>query len=195
MCVRNHCERGWRVVHLPPIVTANKFQGKKRKLFTTITWMKIDRKEGLCCNYPREFTSFCPLFTYCSNIYSAFTVFPPNVGNFLHIMTLFIKMAQRILFFVFDIKLFSNDEFNASQKKFKFISKTFGHFRKFSEASGIFKIIFGNPSTSWLKILQLRLENFTRYGTSSQTNQCHLISSGRHMLNKLTYAILKLSGY
>ena len=151
MCVRKHCERGWRVVHLPPIVTANKCQGKKRKLFTTITWMKIDRKEGLCCNYPREFTSFCPLFTYCSNIYSARTVFPPNVGNFLHIMTLFIKMAQRILFFVFDIKLFSNDEFNASQKKFKFISKTFGHFRKFSEAFGIFKIIFGNPSTSWLK--------------------------------------------
>ena len=113
--------------------TANKCQGKKRKLFTTITWMKIDRKEGLCCNYPREFTSFFPLFTYCSNIYSAFTVFPPNVGNFLYIMTLFIKMAQRILFFVFDIKLFSNDEFNASQKKFKFISKTFGHFRKFSE--------------------------------------------------------------
>ena len=87
-------------------------------------------------------------------------------------MTLFIKMAQRILFFVFDIKLFSNDKFNAFQNMFKFISKTFGHFRKFSEAFGIFQIIFGNPSTPWLNILQLSLENFARYGTSSQTNQC-----------------------
>ena len=161
------------MVHLTPIVTANKFQCQKGKLFTTINLMKIDRKEGLCCNYPREFTSFCPLFTYCSNIYSAFTVFPPNFGNFLHILTLFIKIAQGILFFVFDIKLFSNDKFNAFQNMLKFISKTFGHFRKFSEAFGIFQIIFGNPSIPWLKILQLRLENFTRYGTSNQTNQCN----------------------
>lgn len=136
MCVRNHCERGRRVVHLPPIVTANKFQGKKRKLFTTITWMKIDRKEGLCCNYPREFTSFCPLFTYCSNIYSAFTVFPPNAGNFLHIMTLFIKMAQRILFLFLTSSSSVTTNSTLLRKSlslFRKLSDIFGNFRKPSE--------------------------------------------------------------
>lgn len=132
MCVRNHCERRWRVVHLPPIVTANKFQGKKRKLFTTITWMKIDRKEGLCCNLRLSVLFLPTVLTFIQHLQCFLLMLEISCTSWL-CLSRWLKEFYS-LFLTSSSSVTTNSTLlRKSLSLFRKLSDIFGNFRKPSE--------------------------------------------------------------